>query len=237
MPEDTTNNNNNNGGGANQNQNNNNNSNNGGGNDTSKKTDTQVTTALDLSKIGDEDFSKIFDDPRLWKHPRFSTLNERAKKADEYEATQKQAEEETLKKKGEFETLAKKAQDERDEWKNKYTTAQIDNSIQAEAAKAGVVDLEAVLKLIDRNNLKVGDDGKVVGVEEAVKSLLEGKPYLKGKPGVTKVGNATNPGENTDNLKRFKLSQLQDPVFYRANEKDIEEARKHGLIENDLNQS
>lgn len=200
------------------------------------KTEPTGTQAFDPSKIGDDDFDKVFEDPRVWKHPRFKSLNDRAKKADEYEKAEKAREEQELEKKGKHEELAKKAQEERDEWQKKYTQSQVNNSIQAEAAKLGVVDLEAVLKLINRDSITVGDDGTVSGAEDAVKALLESKPYLKGKAGQVKLGSPTNPGENTDNIKRFKLSQIQDPTFYRENEKDIMAAMKAGLIEDDIKQ-
>jgi hypothetical protein len=48
------------------------------------------------------------------------------------------------------------------------------------ATAAGAVDPDAVLKLVDADALTIGDDGQVTGAEEAVKALLESKPYLVG---------------------------------------------------------
>lgn len=198
------------------------------------KTDASKQETFDTSKIGDGDFEKVFDDPRVWKHPRFKTLNERAKKADEYESQQQKAKEEQLAKDKKWEELATLRENEAKTAREEVKTAKVDNSIQIAIAKAGVVDLEAGLKLIDRAKVVVAEDGTITGVDEAVKSLLETRPYLKGNSSVT-IGGGTNPGVNsTDQLKRYKLSQLQDPVFYRENEKDIMASMKAGLVEDDL---
>lgn len=202
-----------------------------------KKTDNQNSQAIDVSKLGDEDFQKVFDDPRLWNHPRFKSLNEAAKKAKEFEAQEETRKAEELKKKGEFEELSKQNEAKAKQWQDKYTQSLTDNRIQAEAVKLGAVDLEDVLKLVDRANVKVSDDGSIIGAGEAVKALLDSKPYLKGDGKQVVVGGGTNPGGDTNaGVKRFKLSQIQNFQFYKDNEKDILASMKAGLIENDQQQ-
>lgn len=205
----------------------------GGGTDP-KKTDTQNQGTVDLSKLSDEEFAKVFEDKRLYTHPRFKSLSERAHKADELERSQKEAEEKRLAENKEFQKLAELREKERDEAKSKYTQSILDNRIQAEAIKAGVGDLEAVLKLIDRGGIKVAEDGTVTGISEAVTALLTSKPYLKTSGGNIKIGDGTNPVQGQQGIKRFKLSQLQDPEFYRANEKDIMAAYRAGTVEDDM---
>lgn len=198
-------------------------------------TSTQNPQAFDPKTVGDEDFSKVFDDPRVWNHPRFKSLNEQAKKAKEYEEKEAQRVIEEQKKKGEWEAVAKANEEKAQKALQQFQTAQADNRIQSEAAKLGVVDLDAVTKLIDRTNIKVNEDGTVTGVEDAVKGLIEAKPYLKGSQTQPTVGNGTAPGaENTTGLKRFKMSQLQDARFYRENEKDISASMAAGLVEDDM---
>lgn len=208
----------------------------GSGTDPTKNVNTTGQT-LDLTKVGDEDFNKVFDDPRLFKHPRFKSLADRAKQADAMEKEKQAAEEKRLADAKKFEELAAKRAGERDTWKTKYTQSLQDNRIIAQAMKAGASDTEAVLKLIDRAKIKTDDNGEVSGVEEAVNALLTAKPYLKGKPGNVTIGAGTAPGQGgQDAPKRFKLSQIQDPAFYRKNEKDILQAAKLNLIEDDVNQ-
>jgi hypothetical protein len=205
----------------------------GGGDDPGKNGKPSDTGTFDLSKIGDDDFEKIFDDPRLWKHSRFKDLNDKAKKVKEFEDAQAKAEEDALKKKGEFEELAKRKEAELNEYKQKHIQSVTDTRIQTEAAKLGIVDLEAALKLIDRSAIAVSDDGTVSGVEIAVKALLDAKPYLKGGTTPT-IGAPTNPGGDDNGGFKFKRSQLQNHAFWQEHEKEIMEAIAKGQVENDL---
>lgn len=199
-----------------------------------KKTETPANQAFDVSKVGDEDFDKFFDDPRTFKHPRFASLREKAQKAAEYEAENKKAEEKRLADNKKFEELATIREKEREEWKGKYTSEKVNNKLIAEAVKLGAVDLDAVVKLVDRANIKVDDDN-ITGVEEAVKSLFDSKPYLKGSGGKTTLGSPSNPGGGGTTTK-FKLSQLQNTAFWVENNKkgEIDYALSHGLVEDDM---
>lgn len=198
------------------------------------KTSTNQTTTIDFAKLGDEDFQKVFDDPRIFKHPRFKNLGDRAKKADELEKAQVDAEQKRLAEQGKWQELAEAKQAEAEKAKTELAQTKIDQKIIMEAQKHGVVDLDAVTKLIDRTNIKFSSDGGTIdGVESAIKSLLETKTYLKGSNNTT-IGTGSNPSNASTTGKRFTLSQIQNAEFYRANEKDILQSAKLGLITNDL---
>lgn len=200
-----------------------------------KPEDSGTQKTFDPSQLDDAAFEKVFEDPRLFKHSRFQQLNQRAKRADELEAAANKAKEEELKKQQKWQELAEQKEQEAKELREKYTQKSFDNAIQLEATKAGAVDVETVLKLIDRSQLKIDDNGTISGVSEAVKSLIEAKPFLAGKPATTTIGDATAPGSSDSTApKKFKASQLNDPKFYRANEADILKAMKLGLIEDDI---
>lgn len=207
----------------------------GNGTDPTKTSNAAQPNAQD-PKGGENTFDeKVFDDPRLWTHPRFKSLNERAKKADALEKAQAEAEEKRLADAKRFEELATKRATERDAIQTKYTSQLQDNRIITEAAKIGVVDVDTVLKLIDRSNIAIDDNGAVTGASEAIQALLAEKPFLKGKAGATTIGSPTNPGADTNaDTKKFKLSQIQNPEFYREHEKDIQAAYKAGQIEDDV---
>lgn len=53
----------------------------------------------------------------------------------------------------------------------------IRSELKAHAVAAGIVDLDG-LKLIDTKDIKVDENGEVVGAEEAIKALKEKKTYL-----------------------------------------------------------
>jgi hypothetical protein len=211
----------------------------GGSQPTVPNSGTQGTQSFDVSKVTDEQFDELSKDGRFWdrafKHERFTKLNERAKKADEYEANQSKAEEAKLIEQKKFQELADKKSKEAEDYKGRFEKAQVDNKIITVANGLGVVDPEAVLSLLDRKSIKVTDEG-VQGVEAAVKALIELKPYLKGgTPAVPNIGAGSNPaGAGQGQPMKFKHSQLQDPKFYREHEKEIMTAMKLGLIEDDL---
>lgn len=201
------------------------------------KNEKSKSKPFDSSTIGDDDFEKIFDDPRLFKHKRFKELNEAAQKAKELEKSEAERQEKELEKNKKFQELADKYKTERDEANKKVQQSLIDNQITLHASKSGIVDIDAALKLIDRTNIKIDDNGTVTGVEDSVKSLLESKSYLKGNQNNITIGNATNPS-GTSAVKKFTLSQIQDPKFYQENQKDILEAYKTpGAIIDDTQQT
>ena len=207
-----------------------------GGAEPQKNTDTSDSGKG--SDLSDEQIEKLFDDERLYKHPRFKTLRERAQTAEQkLEETQKLEEERKLKrleKKGKIQELADAYKTRAEEAENRYQTALIDNKLQAEAIKGGAVDLEAVLKLVDRNSISIDKDGNISGVEEAITGLLESKPYLKGASNARPIGTGTNPSDGDNSgAKTFTRSQIEDPAFYKENEKDILNAMKQGRIIDD----
>lgn len=188
---------------------------------------------FDTSTIKDDEFSKIFDDPRTFTHPRFKELAAAKKRADALEAEKKAAEDKKLEENNEWKTLAEKREAELNETKTQAQQIRIDSAIEREAHKLGVVDSEAVLKLLDRSTVQIDDTGSIVGVTEALTKLLTDKPYLKGEGITPSMGNPSNPGNPNNNVKTFKLSELQDPAFYQKNEKEIREAIKAGKIVDD----
>jgi len=56
-----------------------------------------------------------------------------------------------------------------------------DTAIMIAATKESVIDVDAVIQLIDRTDIVV-TDGQVLGVEKALKRLLKEKPYLVKAP-------------------------------------------------------
>lgn len=204
-----------------------------------KVSDTQktaTTSTLDVSSLSDEDLPKVLEDPRIWKTSRLQKLRERAKLADELEAKQKQVEEKQLKDQGKWKEVAEKLEKERDEARATAQTTGVNMKIQQVANKLGAVDSEDILKLIDRGNISINDDGEITGVDEAVKALAENKPHLFGEKQTMRIGSGTNPpSDATANVRRFKHSQIRQPEFFKENEQEILQAIKLGLVEDDLN--
>lgn len=88
----------------------------------------------------------------------------------------------------EMETASKAAKEEADRVRTEaeaktaeaYSRANervIRAELKASAIKAGMIDLDG-LKLADLSNVKLSDDGEVVGADEMLTALKESKPYL-----------------------------------------------------------
>ena len=199
-----------------------------------EKKSKKETASFDPSKLSDEDFAKVFADERLFKHSRFKQLNEKAKQADTYANQEKEREEqELLDQKKHLKVIANQKK-EIAELKGSVAQSKIDNAIQSSALKAGVVDAEVALKLIDRAGITVGEDGQIVGIDEAVKSLVGAKPYLIGDNTPPDLGGGSSPPGGGNNKAKFTLSQIQDPIFYRENQKEIQEAIANKQVEVDV---
>lgn len=64
------------------------------------------------------------------------------------------------------------------------------------ASSFGIVDVEAALILSDLSAVSFDENGEVIGVEDAVKKLVEHKPYLVAKKHTQPIGTATNGGSS-----------------------------------------
>jgi hypothetical protein len=121
-------------------------------------------------------------------------------------------------------TEVERLQKERDEAAGKLTAAE-QRALELEkarendriefavlAAAKDAVDPEAVLAFLDRGALKV-DDGKVVGVDEALAALKEKKPYLFAAPEPKKpkeIGGGNNPPKAGDKTAEQVLAELAE---------------------------
>lgn len=168
-----------------------------------------------------------------FQHPRFKELAAQAAKAKELEEAQAKAEEERAKQNGEFEKLAETKSAEAEKWKGQFQSAVTNNAIIQAAVKAGISDPDAAVKLIERGGIKLNDDGTVEGVEDAVKSLIESKPYLKGTaPAVNSGGGPANPDPNgTGTPPAFTRSQIEDHKFYTEHQAEIDKAVDEGRVD------
>ena len=197
---------------------------------------TTQTPTFDPAKISDAEFEKVFSDERLFKHSRFKELAEDAKAGKAARDAEAKRQQDEAIKKGEFDKVLSEKDNTIKTLTERVQTVTTNNAIALAASKLGAVDPDAVLALVDRSKISIDEKtGVVTGVEEALKSLFEAKPYLAGKQGTQRLGSPSNPNQqNTGDLKRFKHSEIQDPVFYREHEAEILASMKAGLIENDV---
>ncbi|MBN4900031.1 phage scaffolding protein, partial [Staphylococcus sp. EG-SA-21] len=78
------------------------------------------------------------------------------------------------------------------EWQDKYKQSQLNNAVKLAVAK-DANDADDILAFINKDELELQDDGTVKGLDKAIETLKEAKPYLfaDNKP----VGNKPVDGE------------------------------------------
>lgn len=162
------------------------------------------------------------------KFDKYSDYDELKTKLSEYE---QQAEEKRMSELSEVE----KAQEQARKFEEQLTalTAQLEaerTKAQEQTLKAtykqvassfGIIDVEAALVLSDLSAVSFDENGEVVGVEDAIKQLVENKPYLVAKKTTQPIGQATNSGTSK------YVDKSADQLLAEAAQK----ARKSGRVE------
>jgi len=144
---------------------------------------------------------------------RFDEVNTKFKAAqkelDELKSKADKEAEDKLKKDKKWETLATKREAEVAKLKADLGKSKIRSAVEREAAKAGATDPADVYGLLDKSKIEVDKDGNIGGVEDAVKALLEAKPYLKGegKP-ASDIGSGSNPKGSQE--KSYPISWVRE---------------------------
>ncbi|WP_436950201.1 phage scaffolding protein [Staphylococcus xylosus] len=93
-------------------------------------------------------------------------------------------------------------------YENEMKELRLDNAIKVAVAK-DAVNVDHVLKLIDKEGLELQDDGTVKGLDKRLESFKEENAHLFG--GVKATGNTPHAGDNPnkyDDITKEKFSEL-----------------------------
>lgn len=150
---------------------------------------------------------------------KFADYDEIKTKASEYEAKLEEQRLAELSEKERAEELAKKFEEEKkaleaqlDAIKAQAEQEKIRNEFTKVASSAGITYLDDALALSDLSAVSI-EDGKVVGVDDVVKALVENKPFLVGKAQPKPIGEATNNAQaRPDKTAEQLLAELADKV-------------------------
>jgi len=89
----------------------------------------------------------------------------------------------------------------------------IDTEIRAVARALNANDINDVLALMDKSGVEIDESGNVKGVEEAVASLKESKPWMFKKPIGADAAGGSNPSKNPSldeiSAKEKELAELK----------------------------
>ncbi len=90
----------------------------------------------------------------------------------------------------------------------------ISAEVRAVSADLNIIDIDAAFALMDKSGVKVGDDGSVTGVKEALEALATARPWLvkqaaPSPSGTGSTGNFPrgNGGENADFASRLAAAR------------------------------
>lgn len=185
---------------------------------------------FDPAKLSDEQLAKVLEDPRLWKTERLKQLRADSKELKKRKDAESEAENKRLEEEGKFKELLEKNQKDLEKANATIADLTLRGKIADAVVAKGVKDVDAAVKLINRESITKGEDGSYTGITEAVEGLLKERPYLISNQ--QSVGSPTNPGQS-DQPGKYTVSQISDPAFYQENREDIMKAQREGRIVDD----
>lgn len=154
-------------------------------------------------KDGEIDKQKVIDaidESKSGMVPR-SRLNDKNAEIDELKAEITNRDEQiaklhdSVKDDSELQKELDELKDKNAEWQIKYQESQLNNAVKLAVAK-DANDADDILAFINKDELELQDDGKVKGLDKAIESLKESKPYLfaESKPS----GRTPDDGKNVN---------------------------------------
>lgn len=170
---------------------------------TPEKAENNNDDAQDTKTFTQEQLDEIVAKRLERERKKFADYDEIRKKAEEYEKQLEEKRLAELSEKERAEEIAKKAQAEKEaleaqlnEFKAQVEREKITNEFIKQAQAANIAYIDDALALADLSAVKV-EEGRVVGVDDVVKSLIENKPFLLAQKQQPKtIGDASNPSKN-----------------------------------------
>ncbi|HHQ6749318.1 TPA: phage scaffolding protein [Staphylococcus aureus] len=174
----------------------------------------KVIDAIDESKSGMVPRSRLND-----KNTEIEELKEEISKRDEQIVKLQ----DSVKDDSEIQKELEELKNQNSEWETKYKETQLNNAVKLAVAKEAN-DANDILAFINKDELELVDDGTVKGLDEAIETLKESKPYLfaPSKP----TGNSPQQGDNPtgkptkEDFKKMTYTEQvellnSDPDLYR----------------------
>ena len=133
-------------------------------------------------KIDEQKVIDAIDESKSDMVPRFR-LNDKNAEIDELktEITNRDEQiaklQDSVKDDSEIQKELEEVKQQNTEWQSKYQESQLNNAVKLAVAK-DANDANDVLAFINKDELELQDDGTVKGLDKAVESLKESKPYL-----------------------------------------------------------
>lgn len=140
------------------------------------------------------------------KYADYDDLKARAEKLREYEDAQKSEMDKLTERLAGLEKERDATRAEAEQARQEAQAMLIKSALIAEAGKAGAIRPEDAYLLTDLSTITLGEDGAVIGAEEAVKTLIEsGRLPLVGKPKAPSLDSGAGGGQPAQD-KALKLT-------------------------------
>lgn len=158
---------------------------------------------------------------------KFADYDELKAKADEYAAELEAKRQAELTETERAQELAKQFEEEKnaltaqlEALRKQSEQERIRNEFTKVASSANIEYIDDAIALADLSAVSIDEDGKVVGMDDVVKALVENKPFLVAKKQKQPIGTATNGGSGGQSEKSAE-QLLADAA---------EKARKSGTL-------
>lgn len=180
-------------------------------NNTSDK--TEKTKGKDEGKTFTQDELDEIIAKRLERErKKYVGFDDLKKKVEEYEKAIEKKKLEDMSEKERAEEIAKKAEEEKAKLAEQLELLQkqvkqekITNEFIKLATANNIAYIDDALKLADLSGVEVDEDGKVEGVEDAVKALVADKPFLlRAKKDPKQIGGASSKNDGVDDAKTLE---------------------------------
>lgn len=153
-----------------------------------KYKDTDFVNSTDY--IPKDRFKQVTDEKNEYK----KQVGERDKQLETLKGKVKDNEELTK----EIDTLKQANKQTADDYESKLSKIKLDTAVKEALKQSKVKDIDLAMKLINYDNLKLSDDGSVVGINEQIEPMKKEREYLfeKEAPGGTghfQTGGKDNP--------------------------------------------
>lgn len=211
--------------------------------DAPSATETIVTPSETPAETGktysQDEINDIIKDRLAREKKKYEGFDELKSKLSEYET---KAEEQRLAQLSEVERaneLAKQYEAQLAELKteieakdNAVRTQTIKSEFIKVATSANIIDIDAAIALSDLSAVSIDEAGKVVGVDDLVKSLVDNKPYLVSKKITQPIGQPSN-GSTVPNDK--SADQLLAEAEAKARKGNIKDRMAYAKLKRELN--
>lgn len=150
----------------------------------------KVMESLDGNYVTKTRFNEVNEENKALKQ----SVSDRDKQLDEL----KKSSGDNAELKKQIEDLQKQNADQKKAHDAEMAQLKLDNAVEAALTAAGAKNTRAVRSLFDAEKLKLGEDGKVSGLDEQLKAVQKSDPYLFAEKKTKPTFKGFQPGASGD---------------------------------------